>query len=254
MNPTTLEIENGYPERAYLPEDLTSWEKSIPDNVYYNSAPVSISPPEYGSIVDKFKRAEIDVTVSDIKDFARMSNDDVRTVYGKDIGDNLADIRCPLGRTGINGVGIFYEAGPSQTSNLVVVQYESAEEVWVPLVFNRGRWNTPGGFKDANDSDGQETAIREFEEEVGIDPIIHTKGVVRVIKELKDSPRTVDNGWIQDEVYAATSETQFELTPSDDAELAEWKRVSTLQSYVSEGLLSSSKYRYIIEAVNSQRN
>jgi 8-oxo-dGTP pyrophosphatase MutT (NUDIX family) len=245
MNATRLAIEAGYPQRTVLPDEMTSWEVSIPDSIDYGS-PIVNTSPDHGMVKEKMFRAGLTMPSSaTLKDLARMSNGEVETHYGQDISGLLATLRCPLGRTGLNGVGIFYEAGEAATSDLVAVCKEGGE-LWVPIVFTRGRWNTPGGFRDDSDANGLEAAVREFKEELGHEV---SSEVMPVLKEVKDSDRTADNAWIAAEVYAMIAESRFKLQAGDDAEDAKWERFSNLGKMVENKQLSEAKLRYISEAV-----
>ena len=245
MNATKLAIEKGYPERTELSGQYTSWDAAIPDSVQYGS-PVTNNSVGHGTVVEKLQRKGLDVrTEKEIIDLSRMSYSDVVIHYGSDFAEQLQDLRCPLGRTGLNGVGIFYEAGESLASDMVVVHTDE-RSVWVPLVFNRTRWNTPGGFKDLSDTNGEETAVREFSEEVGYDISSH---IIPVIQEVKSSDRTTDHGWMKVEVYATRAESKFTLTAGDDAEKAMWAPLELLPNLVRNNELSQTKLDYIKNAV-----
>jgi ADP-ribose pyrophosphatase YjhB (NUDIX family) len=245
MNATGLAIEKGYPERVILPDELTSWEVNIPDHIDYGS-PVVDTKPDHGTTIEKMIRGGLpDHLNIGLEELARMSNGEVATHYGNEFASALHNLRCPLGRTGINGVGIFYEAGAALTSDLIAVHDDSGE-LWVSLVYSRGRWNTPGGFREESDKDGLHAAAREFEEETGQEV---PSFIVPVLSEVKSSDRTADNGWIEAEVFATQVESRFKLIAGDDAEDAKWERVAVLPEMVEAKQLSKAKMHYIDRAV-----
>lgn len=247
MNATSLSIEKGYPSRICLDDSLVSWNASIPDTVTYGN-PVTNLSFNHGSAVEKLVRQGLGVmSDNQIVDLSRMSNAEAVTHYGLEFAQSLTALRCPLGRTGLNGVGIFYKAGESLVSDMIAI-HNDGPRLWVPLVFSRGRWNTPGGFRDTIDKDGQDTAVREFSEEIGYDI---TEPVVPVMEEVKSSDRTVDHGWLKAEVYAAAVESRFILTAGDDAEAAGWHMVESLPNLVERRQLSKTKMRYISQAIEA---
>lgn len=247
MNATTLAIEKGYPARTELEEQYCSWDVSLPDSVVYG-VPVTNLSESHGTVIEKLARSGFRASSDEhVVELSRMSNAEVKMYHGEDFADALKRLRCPLGRTGLNGVGIFYEAGESLASDLVVI-HNNDGKLEVPLVYSRGRWNTPGGFREPIDQNGQATALREFEEEVGhaIDVPITS-----VINEVKTSDRTTDHGWMRVELHAAQTEIRFALTAGDDAERAEWFPVAGLSGMVRDKQLSKTKLHYITEAVKT---
>lgn len=245
MNATGLAIEKGYPERVILPDELTSWEANIPDHIDYGS-PVVDTKPDHGTTLEKMLRNGLPaLSDTSLQELSRMSSGEVATHYGREFASALDKLRCPLGRTGINGVGIFYEAGAALTSDLIAIHNDDGE-LWVSLVYSRGRWNTPGGFREESDKDGLHAAAREFEEETGQEVF---SAIVPVLSEVKTSDRTADNGWIEAEVFATQVESRFKLTAGDDAEDARWERVAVLPEMVEAKQLSKAKMQYINRAV-----
>jgi ADP-ribose pyrophosphatase YjhB (NUDIX family) len=177
-----------------------------------------------------------------------MSMLDVVTAKGPDFAAALMNVRFPLGRTGLNGVGIFYEAGASSTSDMIVVhQHERGIEV--PLVFTRNRWNTPGGFAEAGETP-ETTALREFAEETGHHLDIDEPTLV--IHEVKQSDRSTDHGWLEANVFAVRTDTRFAVSigeNADDAKDVRWWNVSALPTLVSLGELSTQKLLYIEQSI-----
>ena len=250
LNPTMFGIEEGYPARTILPEELVDWEVSLPDDVEYGK-PVTNLKPEHGSVAAKLLRAGLRVAGDDeIAELARMGNADVITHYGGDFAERLAQLRYPLGRTGVNGVGVFYGARANETSD-VIAAYQNNSGVYIALVKTRGRWNTPGGFERREDIDAVECAFREFHEETGHDLRTEQRGLVKVLDEIKCSKRTTDHAWIQARVYTTIAGRRFPLQPIDTAEVEEarWFAIESLPALQKNGGLSADKVRYIGNAL-----
>lgn len=250
VNPTNFGIEQGYPERLRLPDEYVSWEVSLPDSVHYGR-PISNLSPSFGTVVEKMRRKGVDISAADeITELSRMSRNDVEIAKGVDYAARLSELRYPLGRTGINGLGIFYEAGASITADLIVL-HEHEGGIEVPLVFSRNRWNTPGGFANPDESI-TDTALREFLEETGHDLEKDSPTLLPIVHEVKPSDRSTDHGWLEANALTARVYTRFAVSigpNADDAEDVRWWDVEALPSLVARGQLSQQKMWYVAKAI-----
>lgn len=244
VNQTLIPTEKKYPERQVLNDKLTSWELVVP----------SYKPqlyPNFELIAERLLDQGIEVAdVSILRKLAWLSTAQATEI----VGPNIAEIRHPLGRTGINGTGIYYKAGKSQTADMAILRDERYNGLELVLVYNRGKWRLPGGFIDpADNGDLRTTAIREGIEETGLDLTPIANQVETLIPEhvKPNSSRSVDMGYVTSQVeYVVLLEAEMGdgLKASDDAEEAEWFDASTVLIMGHDGRMSKDHHEFALNA------
>lgn len=257
MNMTLAGVEVGYPERTRLPNELVPWDVSIPPGIKYGTVEDKLvvkgleipSSKTQGTIGDKLERIGVTLpTEANLVPLARASNDEIKSRYGdqdEKFVKNFLKLRSPFGRTGLNGVGIFYEAGQSKATDTVVL-FDGNEGLKILLVNNRGRYNTPGMFFDDDKISEVDASYAAVFDETGIH--IDT-ALMPVLSEDKASVRTTDLAWLNTTVNAAVVNEKKEPKPGDRETFVAWKSISELPTFRESGELSDAKFRYINEAL-----
>lgn len=241
-----LGIEQGYPERFLIPEPLHEWELSHP---LYFHAPIYARD---NNIFDLLDEAGVEIrNSSELQVLGSLENKLAIEVFGP----NVEKIRHPLGRTGINGTGLFYHAGEAQASDMAIVRQHTTRGFEVLLAYSR-RWGLPGGFSEPGDEDGRQTAIREAVEETGID-VVDLRledDVITILPRMvkPNSRRSTDYGFI-------TTQVEGLLLPEpglgdaakagDDAKAVMWATQGTLDFLKREGNVSNDHYEYASKAL-----
>jgi len=244
VNQSLLLKDKRYPERTVLDDAQTSWDIETPG---YNP-PLY---PDFEAIIERL--AEQGVEVPDVQTLVHLAKLTTRQA-AEIVGDSIADVRHPLGRTGINGTGIYYKAGKSQAADLAVLRDEPYGGLEIALVYNRGKWHLPGGFLDpADQGDHKQAAIREGLEEINIDLNPIAEEVETLIPEhvKPGSSRSVDLGYITTQVETIVL-PQFEMSEDlkagDDAELAEWVDGGTVLIMGHDGRMSKDHHQFALNA------
>lgn len=246
-NQTRLPIESDYPERLVVPEALTSWNVELNPGVY--------SPPLYpdpSTVVGLLEAQGLDgITENDLPLFARLSNLQLTEAFGPD----AVKLRHPLGRTGINGTGTFWQAGESRTSDIAIVRRESDRGPEIVLVYSR-RWGLPGGFHEPEDhGDFNKAAVREGRQETDLDvDTLNAQGRVETLERAHtklQSRRSVDLGFITNQVELLMldpGESIGTLRARDDAEDAGWFTIEDVVALEQQGKISQDHFGYVIRA------
>lgn len=246
-NQTHLPVEKDYPQRLVLPDAQTIWEVSHPA---YFHAPVYARD---GNLFDLLDEAGVEVkNEAELKVLGSLPTSIATELYG----ESIAKIRNPLGRTGINGTGIFYHAGEAAASDMAIVREHPTRGLEVLLAYSR-RWGLPGGFQEESDKgNGRTTAVREAAEETGIDLVelgladtVETV-VARTVKP--NSRRATDYGFITTQVEAVLlpdSELGNAARASDDATSVMWAAQSNLDHLKKHDSISDDHYTYASTAL-----
>ena len=241
-NQSTLSIEKGYPARVPVPDPLTSWGREYPGylpNVF----------PDAPRTLDLLERKGLVIrTYKELGILGELSNRQAVDTYG----DAVLNVRNPLGRTGINGTGIYYKAGKSTTADIAIMR--ATNEPQIILVYNRGKWSLPGGFKEPGDTDGLSIALREGQEETGL-PLedldirtlikSHTKGNSRRSTDLAYLSNTVATVTLPDPTLGE------QLLAGEDAEDAKWFTATALAELVTQKQISVDHTSYAQQAFSN---
>jgi ADP-ribose pyrophosphatase YjhB (NUDIX family) len=244
-NQTTLGIEKKYPDRLFVPDEFVSWDQM---NESY-TPPIH---PDFATIAERLHEQGIEVADEKaLMALAKMSTEQAAEI----VGPAIADVRHPLGRTGINGTGIFWKAGRSRTADMAILRNNPATELEIALVFNRGKWRLPGGFIDENDEgDLKNTALREGTEETSINVArLADQAETLIPEQVKpSSSRSVDLGYVTSQVEVVLlpeMEMSFDLAADDDAEAASWFSHDEVVYHRDElGHISSDHFAYMMQA------
>lgn len=245
---TSLPVEKGYPERLHVTDTNVSWEVEVP--AY--SPPIH---PDMQTLIPRLEAAGVDSLsrLSDLDRLATLSNRQASEEYG----DEIVSLRNPLGRTGINGSGIYYVAGESVTADCAVIRMGKYGHE-LALVYNRGKWRIPGGFADneTEKHDRRSLVIREVYEEINIDlteqaeaNLIHTLLPAHV-KE--NSRRSCDLGYLSNQVEVVLLSDQAcstDMKAGDDAEAAAWQTSAGILDLKRKGLISKDHFMYMTKAL-----
>ncbi len=251
VNQTLIPTEKKYPPRFVIPDNYAAWDKN--SNLYTPSL-----SPEFELIQERLDAAGVEIAnIHSLMELAKLSTRQAVEIYGPAI----ADIRHPLGRTGINGTGVFWKAGKSQTADMAIMRDNPAAELEIALVFNRGKWRLPGGFIEESDSGNlKNTALREGTEETGMNlAILDDQSETLVPEQVKpNSSRSVDLGYISSQVEVVLLpeiEMSFDLASHDDAEAAGWfSRDEVLYHYEELGQISADHFAYVTQAFDWGRS
>ncbi|MBX4190472.1 NUDIX hydrolase [Candidatus Saccharibacteria bacterium] len=250
VNQTQIGKEKEYPDRFSLPDNFTSWETAV-------QSYEPLSYPDFDTIQEKLAAKSIEVAgPKTLNDLAKFSTTKAIEFYGKAI----ADIRHPLGRTGINGTGVFWKAGKSRTADIAILRNEPSAGLQLAMVFNRRKWRLPGGFIEPQDQDDlRQTAIREGNEETSIDISALANETETLIPEQvkPNSSRSVDLGYLTSQVETILLpdiEMSFDLAARDDAEAASWFDHSDVVNHHEIGQISPDHYAYAMQAFSHGRS
>lgn len=153
----------------------------------------------------------------------------------------------------IGGPGAWYNLGPNVAADGVLVRRDHGEpEVLLIQRGDSGDWALPGGMQDAGEDLGQ-TALRELEEETGIDLIDSGIESQVVYRGLVADPRATLNAWPETQatmlVLPDNVARDLVLRAADDAEDARWYSLSVLKElklHGSHGLI----IQHAIDALN----
>jgi|GEM_PF-3463531 len=244
-NQTLIEKDQKYPVRFRLSDQDTDWNLEVD---YYN-------PPYYPDFDLLAERlAAKGVEVPDIKTLSAVAK--LSTAQAAEIvGPAIVDIRHPLGRTGINGSGIYYNAGKSQTADLAVIREIPNKGRQIALVFNRSKWRLPGGFMDPEDyGNHRRTALREGYEEINLDLAnLSENGHFNTLipEHIKpNSSRSADLGYLTTQVEVVVlpvPEIGDDLKAGDDAEDAAWVYELDALELGRDRKISKDHYQYITQ-------
>ena len=200
VNQTEIGEDARYPERFVLADVYTFWDTEA---WHYNPATPTHPDCDFRAVQQRLAEAGVEViSEHDLTRMARMDTDNAVYNYGEEV----RRLRHPLGRTGINGTGVFHKAGPSRTADVVALRKHPEDGVQVALAHARGKWVLPGGFME--EEDGQDPVVaglRELNEEISLDfrdP--GTEGVeieLLIAEEIKPYTRkSADMGWLVNDV------------------------------------------------------
>jgi ADP-ribose pyrophosphatase YjhB (NUDIX family) len=243
-NQTLLPTEKQYPERFILDEHETGW--AVECREY--EAPLH---PEPEKIIELLAAQGVEVkNERELRHLAKLSTAQAIEV----VGSGISELRHPLGRTGINGTGIYYKAGKTRTADMAILRDDPLDGLELALIFNRGKWRLPGGFIDSDDNgDLVRTAIREAIEETTIDLSSCADKVLTLIPEQvkPNSRRSVDLGYVTSQVSVVmlpNYEMGYDLACGDDAQAAAWFDHLGVELNYSDGQISKDHFGYMLEA------
>lgn len=197
VNQTTLGVDKKYLPRFKLPDIYTFWDSAAPE---YNPATPVHPDCDFVAVQERLAQAGLEIaSVQDLTEMAKMDTDDAAYNFG----EAVRRIRHPLGRTGINGTGVFHKTGPSYTADVVALRDHPDAGPQVALVHVRGKWAIPGGFmEDADEGDAVVAGIRELWEETNLDVRDWHLGIddpleMLIEDEVKpQSRKSADLGWL----------------------------------------------------------
>jgi ADP-ribose pyrophosphatase YjhB (NUDIX family) len=243
INQTTLPIDSKYPERFTLPDEQTNWDVEVP----HYDAPIY---PAFSKAQQRLTAAGLVVaSPEELTLLSRLNNQQA----SEEFGDIVLDLRNPLGRTGINGTGIYYVAGKSLVGDMAMFRFNEESGLEIAMVYNRNKWRVPGGFAEPVDAGNQRnTAVREAGEETNLDVAsLADAGLVHTLIESQIKPRSArsaDLGFMfnQVEVVLLPEYSMGDaIEPGDDAEAAEWMDLASIERYRAQGVISDDHYNYI---------
>lgn len=199
VNQTHLDVDKSYPQRQILADHLTSWDIFAPDY-----SPPLPKKPDFDIVQKRLEEAGLLVdSPEELDNLVKLETAEAVGIFG----EVVASLRHPLGRTGINGTGIFNKAGASLTADMVLMRFHPDYRAQVALAFTRNKWSLPGGFVEpGEEADRRLSAVREAWEEISIDlrecSLSDEDGFMTLVDgEVKPrSPRAADFGWINNEV------------------------------------------------------
>lgn len=244
-NQSLLPLEKHYPERLIVPDALTSWDVT---HATYAQAPV-YGDGRRGDVYELLEAAGVEVlNEPELRILGALTTKQAQELYGPQI----SKIRNPLGRTGINGTGLFYKAGEAPAADMAIVRENPRRGRELALIFNRKRWGLPGGFCEPEEiTDRQTAAVREAFEETGLDLTELTLAYpVQTLVQLAVKPgskRSCDYGFITTQVEAALladCDDGEKIKAGDDAETADWFTETELDEFKATGKISTDHYGY----------
>lgn len=246
-NQSKVGIDKKYPPRWEMPDLVAQWTTGL----HEYPAPIH---PDFETIQERLAAKGVEVPhLEALKRLGALTTSEAVEEYG----EAIARVRHPLGRTGINGTGIFYEAGPSRTADIAVMR-RTMQNLELALVYNRGKWRLPGGFIDpADNGDLRNTAIREGEEELGI-PLAHLANEVETIvpEGVKpNSSRSVDMAYIMHQVELVVlpdPEMGDDIKANDDAEEAGWFTPGEVAEIIEKKQMSRDPSVYALLAFSNE--
>ena len=251
VNQTELGVDKNYPGRFALTDVYAHWDTAAP---HYE--PYMPTKPDFETMQERLAEAGLHIaSAEDLTEMARMDTDDA--VYN--FGEQAGKLRHPLGRTGVNGSGIFYKAGASHTADVVAARLHPDHGYQVALVHVRGKWATPGGFMDPEDhGDPRAAGVRELWEETQLDvrdwdiddPSLFVQLVPEEIKPR--SRKSADLGWLVNSVTGVILPdwTQGETLavgtedPSEDIKNVGWFSRRAIAELI-DGNIGEDHERYI---------
>lgn len=246
-NQSLLPIERGYPDRMTVPHEHMSWDTSFGS---YIDAPTHA---RNGNLLELLNEAGVELEYpEEIRILGMLSTTEAMDAYGP----TVAKIRNPLGRTGINGTGIFYHAGEAPAADMAIVRWHPDHGRQIALVYSR-RWGLPGGFCEENElHDRSQAAIREAHEETSLDlsqiPLASPVETLYPLHVKPASKRSVDYGYITTQVeYAALMDFRDGngLRANDDAEAADWFTIHEVKELLEHGTISPDHVGYALGAL-----
>lgn len=246
-NQSLLPVERGYPERLPVPNELTQWDE--PHSVYID-APVYARGDNLIELL-----ADVGVEVANPTELRILGMLPTRQAV-EVFGPAIERIRNPLGRTGINGTGIFYQAGEAPAADMAITRWHPEHGRQIALVYSR-RWGLPGGFCESGEKDDRrQAAVREAYEETGLDithiPLALPVQTLFPVHVKPNSKRSVDYGFITTQVeYAALSDYRDgdNMLANDDAEAADWFTLHEVKELLEQGQMSPDHLGYAMRAL-----
>jgi len=248
VNQTTLPVEKGYPERFSLADDLTDWNVGVPGYVPDINPGVDLA-------IERLNLKDVNVTdEKSLRELAKLPMTEAIDAYGPAI----TKVRNPLGRTGINGTGIYYVAGGSRVADMTVRRTNNGGEHEIAMMHRGNKWRFAGGFMDEVDRDNLElTALRELYEEVGLDfqDLAGTGQIVALRQEevKPRSARATDMGFMTNAVYMYHLENYDygnEIRPNDgEADQVGWFDMRAVQEFRDKKLISDDHFDYSLQAL-----
>lgn len=102
----------------------------------------------------------------------------------------------------VTGKGFYWNWGPNYTADPIVIRHDLIHP-YVLLIKRRdtGQWALPGGFVDQKDEDSLAAAIREAQEETGIDLRLAHAYITPVYQGPLADPRVTANAWPETSAY-----------------------------------------------------
>ncbi len=248
-NQTLIPTDKKYPKRFVLNDSDTSWGRRVD---HYR--PQSYS--DFDEVAARLSRQGVEIaTPQELDRLATLTTAEAATLVGEDI----KKVRHPLGRTGINGTGIYYEAGKSQTADLAAIRLQGSKVLEIAMVYNRGKWHLPGGFLEPDDEgDHRRAAIREGYEETGLDLSGLSARFITLLQEhvKPNSSRSVDMAYVTTQLEAVMlPDPEFGdgIKADDDAEKAEWVDTAKLRELMRTQQISVDHAHFAMVALTTKK-
>lgn len=193
-----LEIVEGYPKRASVPDVYRSWSRD-----FQQYAAVWHESPRLAACDrTRVSGGWADPAEVSKEEFLLWSKTGYMHSYEGPIQHDPETGRPlnPLGRTGISGRGALGKWGPNHAADSIVTRISPDSGLLEVILVQRqdGQWAIPGGFLDPGESP-LDAARRELQEEASVE--VASACAWLVYQGVGDGPRTTDNAWVETSAY-----------------------------------------------------
>jgi len=210
------ERPSSYPQRASVPDEIVSWERSAPGyHPNYHTAPVVLQND----------RTQNPKGWADPEDISQIQLP-TQSYEGTLIADKDGYPLNPRGRTGIRGRGLLGNWGPNYAADPIILRRDPLTHQPQMLAIQRRdthQWAIPGGMVDPGEQITR-TLARELQEETGADVPMSNAEIV--YQGYVDDPRNTDNAWMETTARVLLlndqQAEQLTLRAGDDARAVQW--------------------------------
>jgi ADP-ribose pyrophosphatase len=206
----SVETEPDYTDRLEVPADRKDWSADWPD----------YDPPAFTT--EKVRIAGVEKGVSDPESPAEVDFSERPSFMGEYGFDERGRPLNPTGRQGLADRGDLSKWGPNNAADPVVVASDPETSDRKILLVRRGdtgTWALPGGKVNPGEQVSR-TAVRELEEEAGID--LREVEAEVVYEGYVDDPRNTDNAWFETTARLFRLNYVPQPTAGSDAAEARW--------------------------------